>query len=230
MNDEQNIEPVDSWLHTATSALCDQARARIAAEIRAHYTDLVEAHIAEGMTLDDARLKALEDLGDAEVAARRFRKQHLTKKDDSAISRILKSFKLPFAWVLCFPIIMFMILHSGVITGGHRFGNEIAIGVAAFITYVVIPLIASTFARRVNGDCGITDALLSYIATTIAHQFFLIILLSVIYRSSGFHYWFIFAIFIPGWLRTFFDIWRNYRLWRKFRREQRWRSTGLQAS
>src|SRR5579871_4333657 len=96
MNEKQNDALAEFWLHTATSALCDQARSRIAVEIKAHYADLVKAHLTEGMELIDARLKALEDLGDARVAARRFRKQHLTKREQEWISWTLASNRAAF--------------------------------------------------------------------------------------------------------------------------------------
>ena len=220
MKPDQNTALADFWLHTATSALCDQARTRIAVEVRAHYADLVEAHLAEGMPLLDARLKALEDLGDGKVAARRFRKQHLTKNDEKSISLMLESSKvsaLVFSFFL-FAVSIFLISLSPIF--------RIELGIADFVAFVTFPVAASILARRVRGESGVAKALLSDMAAKIAGVLFIIILSFTIDFGSRFGPW----LMIISWgMSPSFNAFCNYRLWKKFRREQKRRGEVLEA-
>jgi hypothetical protein len=74
----ESPEMIDAWLKTATRDLCDAAKERIALEIKAHFNDAVAAHEADGKPLAKAQLLALEELGDATEAGKRFKKKYLT--------------------------------------------------------------------------------------------------------------------------------------------------------
>jgi hypothetical protein len=69
------------WLQIATEGLSHRASARIATEVEAHYNEAVSSHLAEGRSLVGAQVMAIEELGDAKKAARRFRKKHLTERE-----------------------------------------------------------------------------------------------------------------------------------------------------
>jgi hypothetical protein len=71
---------IDAWLKTATQDLCDAAKERIALEIATHFNDAVALHLAQGLSPTEAQIAAWSDLGSAEIAAKRFRKKHLTKR------------------------------------------------------------------------------------------------------------------------------------------------------
>ncbi len=66
------------WLATATLDLVPSAQARIRAEISAHHAEAVDAHLAAGLAEPAAHQAALTELGDAQAAAVRFRRGHLT--------------------------------------------------------------------------------------------------------------------------------------------------------
>jgi hypothetical protein len=69
------------WLEIATDGLEAPARQRVAKEIGTHYAESVSAHMVAGLAQLSAQSTALAELGDPEVAARNFKKSHLTESD-----------------------------------------------------------------------------------------------------------------------------------------------------
>jgi len=67
------------WLAIATRNLVAPAKERIRLEIEAHYADSLNAHLEQGRSDVEARICALNELGDPIIAAKRFRAQHLTE-------------------------------------------------------------------------------------------------------------------------------------------------------
>ena len=80
------IPDLAEWLVVATKDLSLTAKRRIRLEIKSHFADAVETYLAEGATEAQARVFALADLGDAQAAAKRFRRSHLTEAE----SRLLE--------------------------------------------------------------------------------------------------------------------------------------------
>ena len=78
----------DWWLHVATQDLAPPAQERIRREIEEHYADAVRAHLAAGVSECEAKLAALAELGDPEIAAKRFCKRHLTAREASRIQTL----------------------------------------------------------------------------------------------------------------------------------------------
>lgn len=220
MNEKQNDAMAEFWLHTATSALCDEARARIAVEIKAHYADLVKAHVTKGMELIDARLKALEDLGDAQVAARRFRKEHLTKKEERAISYAIESAKIT---PLAIGLFYFIFLTFVTSLDG---GSKMWISVVFLAVFVGAPLTASIFARRVEGQNGVKAALLSDMAVKMTQGVFFIVYFPLMDWPPR-PLFFICILTIS--LNCLNMAWPNYRLWKKFDRERKKRDEMIKA-
>jgi hypothetical protein len=75
------LEGLPRWLEIATEGLVAPAKERIRTEIETHYSEAMAAHTAEGASESVAQMAALGELGDAKAAAKRFRKQHLTKSE-----------------------------------------------------------------------------------------------------------------------------------------------------
>ena len=109
---------LQDWLEIATGKLAKPARERIRAEIEAHYTEARDTHYAEAqnshqedeMSKWNAHLAALEDLGDARIAAKRFRREHLTERE-AQILKLWDRHGSSLAWLLT----------NYVITGGFLF-------------------------------------------------------------------------------------------------------------
>jgi hypothetical protein len=78
----ERCEHIAEWLMIATKDLCEQAKTRIAFEIQTHYGEAVDAHLAKGESLEGAQVLALEELGDPKAAMKRFRRKHLTEKEN----------------------------------------------------------------------------------------------------------------------------------------------------
>ncbi len=72
-------------------------------ELEAHFRDAVESHLAEGSDEIEAHREALQDLGDADIAAKRLRKHHLTNADAKTIKRLLM-YRLSFGLFLFYTI------------------------------------------------------------------------------------------------------------------------------
>jgi hypothetical protein len=79
------------WIDIATCGLIAPARDRIREEVEAHFADAVEARMAGGLSVENAEVVAVHELGDARTAAWRFRKNHLTEADLKRLAWIQKS-------------------------------------------------------------------------------------------------------------------------------------------
>ncbi len=76
------------WLDTATRGLCDDAKARIRAEVSDHFEAAMSAAVANGDTRLDAALRAREELGCPSAARRRFHESNLTLWEEGQIAQI----------------------------------------------------------------------------------------------------------------------------------------------
>jgi hypothetical protein len=83
------------WLEIATEGIAAAGKERITREIEAHYAEAVEAHLAKGESESFAQTNAISDLGDANAAAKRFRKNHFTEKEVRSIASIRKNAAKP---------------------------------------------------------------------------------------------------------------------------------------
>jgi len=81
------IPDLPEWLEVATKDLSITAKGRIRIEIKSHFADAVEAYLSEGATEAQARVFALADLGDAQAAAKRFRRSHLTEAESRLLEK-----------------------------------------------------------------------------------------------------------------------------------------------
>jgi len=84
------IHDLPRWVDFATTGLVPAAKARIGAEIQAHYAEALAVQIADGLSESDAQTAALADLGDVLEANRRFRQEHLTTREADEIDVRLK--------------------------------------------------------------------------------------------------------------------------------------------
>ncbi len=69
------------WLEIATGGLVPSAQSHVRMEIGAHFAEAVQNQLANGLSESAAHAAALADLGEARAAARRFRREFLTKKE-----------------------------------------------------------------------------------------------------------------------------------------------------
>jgi hypothetical protein len=80
-------QDLHEWLEITTKDLVAPAKERIRTEIEAHYAEAAAAHLVEGLSESDARRETMAELGDAQEAAKRFRRQHLTVNEAKKIER-----------------------------------------------------------------------------------------------------------------------------------------------
>jgi hypothetical protein len=80
---------LESWLAIATKKLSPAALERVTLEIQSHFEDATASHQTEGVSETEAKARALEDLGNAKAAARRFRQSHLTKSEARRLENTL---------------------------------------------------------------------------------------------------------------------------------------------
>jgi hypothetical protein len=76
------------WLDLATEDLIPPAQARIRKEIEAHYADALQAGLKRGLPEFEALAAALADLGNAEAAGRRFRREHPSTSDPDTLALV----------------------------------------------------------------------------------------------------------------------------------------------
>jgi len=80
---------LDTWLATATRDLCDDAKARVCAEVEAHFAAAYDAMVAQGHSQSAAQGHAMELLGSARKARRRYARTFVTRSDN----KLLKDFE-----------------------------------------------------------------------------------------------------------------------------------------
>jgi hypothetical protein len=92
------------WLEIATDRLDTPAKQRIAREIEIHYADAVNDHMAAGEPEVSAKMTALKELGDPQVAAANFQKSHLTVFEAKSMGRMERTAAKPFfsGWAVLF--------------------------------------------------------------------------------------------------------------------------------
>ena len=80
---------LESWLASATLDLALSERQRIFDEISAHVSDAIAHQTAQGVTQADAEARAIEDLGDAQVARAAFQRTCYTVSDERRLEKLL---------------------------------------------------------------------------------------------------------------------------------------------
>jgi hypothetical protein len=107
------------WLQRATDGLTAPVKERIGSEVESHYAETVDAHIANGLSEADARKAALAELGDANDAARRFRRQYLTEQEVKAAKQMLIAIHsrgrllISYVWFVMLSIVFWWLLRHG---------------------------------------------------------------------------------------------------------------------
>ncbi|MBX7258143.1 MAG: permease prefix domain 1-containing protein [Candidatus Hydrogenedentes bacterium] len=70
---------VNQWVEAATRGLCDEARDRIAADIRRHVCEAMTEYETQGQSPEEALNAAIQQLGDAKNARRGFKRTNLSR-------------------------------------------------------------------------------------------------------------------------------------------------------
>jgi hypothetical protein len=99
----ENPPALERWLEVATKNLAEEGKARVRAEIEAHYWEAVEEKLRHGDREEEAHTKALNSLGDPGEAGRCARKTYLTIDEVNRI-RVWRGEVEDDSWKkLCFP-------------------------------------------------------------------------------------------------------------------------------
>ena len=142
------------WLDRATDGLCDIAKRRVEAEIRAHYAEAVAAGTAEGLNEDDAHDAAMTALGDETEAREAFFKTYLTEREAEGLEvEGFASFRNMSVWLqvsvtLAFLLFVFLIVkvvHNSPVERGFPFDILIfasSLLVGSFILFGLSPRLA----------------------------------------------------------------------------------------
>jgi hypothetical protein len=106
------VSDLPEWLGIATKDLVAPAKERIQSEIESHYAEASAAHLVAGLSESNARKEALAELGDAQEAAKRFRKQHLTVNEAEKIERdfVWNVWQLLGTYLFCFFMLALFLL------------------------------------------------------------------------------------------------------------------------
>jgi len=87
------VQSLADWLAIATGKLCLPAQERIKLELTSHFEDSLAAYHDKGIAEPEALARALADLGDAEKAARNFKKRHLTQSEAEFLGKKLSLYQ-----------------------------------------------------------------------------------------------------------------------------------------
>jgi hypothetical protein len=93
-------QTLSEWLDIATKKLAAPTKKRIKGEIEAHYAQAMDDVLHNGSSESAASEAALAQLGDASLAARRFREHHLTEWESQIVQWSFKQARSVFAMAL----------------------------------------------------------------------------------------------------------------------------------
>jgi hypothetical protein len=109
---EKNIpDSLSNWLKIATRGLAANGKERIAREIEVHFAEAVEAHIAQGEPEPVAQARAIIALGNATLAAKRFRKKHFAESEAKTLAGMrTNTAKLRYLLLNLLPVLVFPLI------------------------------------------------------------------------------------------------------------------------
>ncbi len=112
MHSEPASQTLADWLAVATGDLVPSAQARVRAEIETHYAEALRARMDSGISEPEAHAASLGDLGNADDAARRFRRLYPTVKDAEKVADCIKLFrsKVMLAAVCLLPAVIILLV------------------------------------------------------------------------------------------------------------------------
>jgi hypothetical protein len=179
-------QDLHEWLGIATKDLVAPAKERIRAEIEAHYAEAAAAHRVEGLSESDAQREALADLGDAQEAAKRFRRQHLTVNEAKKIERefIWSRWELLGTYLGYFLIAGLYLLLSFLHHSDSSYRNSFEILLLGwFFLYIIDPTARFIMGRRKSNNIGVL-----YLTQVVVFIFWCCILF-FINGFFGFSFW-----------------------------------------
>jgi len=88
------MNPLETWLATATRGLSNDSAAQVTTEIREHYDLAREEFLASGASMDHAEYAAIAALGEAKSANREYRRVLLTASE-AALLDVLRADAVP---------------------------------------------------------------------------------------------------------------------------------------
>jgi hypothetical protein len=100
MFEKPRPETLSEWLDIATRKLAAPTKKRIKGEIEAHYAQAMDDLLHNGSSESAASEAALALLGDANLAAKRFREHHLTEWESQVVQLSIKQARSVFAMSL----------------------------------------------------------------------------------------------------------------------------------
>lgn len=149
---KENPAALERWLYWATMDLAEESKARVRAEIKAHYWETVEGFLEEGRTEEYAHRLALRSLGDHHAAALSFNRAYVTKEDvvmisglrgeptnlgnDTSVSWGELMPLLLVTLVLAIPVVFALALNPPSFFTALRFGAFVVLGVAALVAWM----------------------------------------------------------------------------------------------
>ena len=199
------------WLNRATAGLTLPVAERIRLEIRSHFEDAVESHIAGGLSTREAESAALAALGDPKEARGQFHRRHLTAREADTIDRLLRQSRLwNSGWRLPLALIGYVVFFCMVaLLGRHWHASPL---VPAFFGVVNATLLVLYFSEAKKGchrlDLRRLVSLCMLLSTTLA----------------AFFGWYSFQWMPSAWLALIVvgsfipQVWSMMRLWLKLRR------------
>ena len=128
---KRRAQDLFDWLEIATEKLTAPALDRISADIASHYEEAVDGHLQNGLPIVAAQAAALDELGDAKAAARRFRREHLTESEFRAVTALFKP-----AWrksMLLAARVLFYIAGGCALYAYRGFSLSVSLVLALFI-------------------------------------------------------------------------------------------------
>jgi hypothetical protein len=145
---------LSEWLETATKGLAAPGRERITQEIKAHFAEAVEDHLAQGESETDAQTKALAEMGAPQVAALKFKEQYLTEADEKFLKMLRETAFKPLnspSVIGSLLVLPAALLLECLAEDGMEL-KKVVFSAAVLATCILLPGICRLLAKRLSFD------------------------------------------------------------------------------
>jgi hypothetical protein len=198
------------WLAVATKDLAVSSKKRIAREIGLHYAEAVESHLAQGESEDAAPINALKDLGEPKAAAKKFRRSHLTRREEQKLLELKKKSGILWQLAVHAPALAFVLFW----VLPRQFARA-PLGSIALWAFVMISLFlnaSSFYIIKWPGSKSVLSSLLILEILRVFSILSLLVLFYIAYRGP------MPALLLLSSAFLLFSIIRSFNCWKKIRK------------
>lgn len=164
---------LERWIDVATNNLCGVAKARVRAELEAHYEAVYEQLLNSGTSREEAAREACERLGSAKDANRRYKRVYLTASESRSIARLGRVNHRGEVVLWLSAVVFPMLMLVAFLTDSHAIGYDRFLNMGFLFVLAAFTTLLRHFAARPSVQVAVRFA-----ASTLISALFLGLVIS----------------------------------------------------